>query len=296
MPPLIGCCSIVEEPERKTGANTALLCRSFAFVNQKLKTFLDEKVAAYNRPSFIAQDPISIPHRFTKKQDIEIAGLFAAVFAWGHRTIIINKATELMQLMDNAPHEFCLQPTRSRLQRLLAFKHRTFNPTDLLYFIEFLHQHYTHQDTLETAFTRWMQPQDENIEKALAGFHHLFFSLPDAPPRTKKHIATPERNATCKRLCMFLRWMVRSDTCGVDFGFWQGISPAQLICPVDVHVARVARGLGLITRKQTDWQTALELSANLRQFDRNDPAKYDFALFGIGVNASAALPSAGKAL
>lgn len=252
-------------------------------MSEKLKEFLEAKVAEYNRPSFIPHDPISIPHRFTKKQDIEIAAFFAAIFAWGNRTIIINKTTELMQLMDNAPYEFCLNPDVNGLKRLLAFKHRTFNTTDLLYFIDFLQQHYSQHDSLETAFSQWMAEGDANIEKALIGFHHYFFSLEDAPQRTKKHIATPERNSTCKRLCMFLRWMVRRDHCGVDFGLWQTISPSQLICPIDVHVARVARQFDLIQRKQTDWLTALELTGHLKQFDTADPAKYDFALFSLGV-------------
>lgn len=250
---------------------------------EKLKDFLDEKVEAYNQPSFIPHDPISIPHRFTRQQDIEIAALFAAVFAWGNRTIIINKTTELMQLMDVAPYQFCTGHSDEDLKRLLHFKHRTFNTTDLLYFVHFLRQHYTRNTSLETAFSRWMQPGDENIENALKGFHNYFFSLEDAPQRTKKHIATPARGATCKRLCMFLRWMVRRDNCGVDFGIWKSIAPAQLVCPVDLHVARVARQFGLITRKQTDWLTALELTGHLRGFDPLDPAKYDFALFGLGV-------------
>lgn len=252
-------------------------------MDEKLKEFLDKKVAEYNRPAFIPHDPIAIPHRYSKKQDIEIAGFFAAVFAWGNRTTIINKTTELMQLMDNAPHQFVTTLNRAGLKRLLSFRHRTFNTTDLLYFVDFLHYHYTQTDSLETAFSRWLQPGDDTIESALVGFHNLFFSLEDAPTRTQKHIATPRRGSTCKRLSMFLRWMVRRDACGVDFGLWQSISPAQLVCPVDVHVARVARQLGLITRKQTDWLTALELTAHLRKFDADDPAKYDFALFSLGV-------------
>ena len=252
-------------------------------MNEQLKDFLDKKVEEYNRPSFIANDPISIPHRFSKKQDIEIAAFFAAVFAWGNRTTIINKTTELMQLMDGAPHDFCMQLNEAGLRQLLRFKHRTFNTTDLLYFVDFLHDHYAQSPSLETAFSRWMNPGAENIEQALTGFHQYFFSLEEAPVRTKKHIATPLRGSTCKRLCMFLRWMVRSDGKGVDFGLWQTISPAQLICPIDLHVARVARQFALITRKQTDWLTALELTEQLKQFDPDDPAKYDFALFSLGV-------------
>jgi uncharacterized protein (TIGR02757 family) len=252
-------------------------------VNRQLKDFLDKKVEEYNTPAFIGPDPISIPHRFRKKQDIEIAGFFASIFAWGNRTTIINKATELMQLMDDAPHDYITTHTEKDLKRLLQFKHRTFNVTDLLYFILFLKYHYSKSKTLETAFSKWMDAKDINIEKALTGFHTYFFSLPDAPPRTKKHIATPERGSTCKRLNMFLRWMVRKDNCGVDFGIWTTISPSQLICPIDVHVARVAQRFNLVQRKTVDWLTALELTEQLKQFDKNDPAKYDFALFGLGV-------------
>lgn len=250
---------------------------------KKLENFLNRKVDEYNQPSFIAPDPISIPHLFSKKQDIEIAGFFASIFAWGNRTTIINKSKELMTLMDNEPHEFISNHSDRDLKRLLQFKHRTFNVTDLLYFILFLKYHYQQSETLETAFSQWMHKKDESIEKALVGFHDYFFSLKDAPVRTKKHIATPTRNSTCKRLNMFLRWMVRKDKCGVDFGIWQSISPSQLICPIDVHVARVARQFNLIQRKQTDWQTAIELTAHLKQFDPKDPVKYDFALFGLGV-------------
>lgn len=250
---------------------------------KKLKEFLDRKVDEYNRPSFIEADPICIPHLFTKKQDIEIAGFFASIFAWGNRTIIINKSKELMRLMENAPHDFCLNHNVEGLKRLVGFKHRTFNTTDLLYFVEFLKFHYQHNESLETAFSKWMDKSDVNIEKALTGFHDYFFSLQDAPVRTKKHIATPRRNSTCKRLNMFLRWMVRKDNCGVDFGIWKNISPSQLICPIDVHVARVAKRFNLIERKGVDWLTALELTNHLKRLDRDDPAKYDFALFGLGV-------------
>lgn len=251
--------------------------------DKKLKEFLDKKVDEYNQPSFIEADPISIPHLFTKKQDIEIAGFFASIFAWGNRTIIINKSKELMKLMDNTPYKFIINHSEKDLMRLLQFKHRTFNTTDLLYFILFLKHHYKTSNTLETAFSKWMNKKDVNIENALIGFHDYFFSLQHAPVRTKKHIATPNKNSTCKRLNMFLRWMVRKDNCGVDFGIWNSISSSQLICPIDVHVARVAKRFNLIQRKQVDWLTALELTDHLKKFDRKDPAKYDFALFGLGV-------------
>ncbi len=248
-------------------------------MQKNLKKFLDTKVEQYNQPSFIPSDPISIPHIFTKKQDIEIAGFFAATFAWGNRTIIINKSKELMQLMNMQPHQFILHHTDNDLKKLLFFKHRTFNTTDLLYFITFLKRHYSKHQSLETAFTKW----GSNIEQMLIGFHQYFFSLEDFSDRTKKHIATPAKKSTCKRLNMFLRWMVRNDNKGVDFGLWKNISPSKLVCPIDVHVSRVARKLQLIQRKQTDWQTAVELTEYLKVLDKNDPAKYDFALFGLGI-------------
>jgi len=252
-------------------------------MNAALITLLNEKAAAYNRPFFIKSDPITVPHSFTKKQDIEIAGFFAAIFAWGNRTTIINKTRELMNIMDNAPHQFVLHCDKKELKRLENFKHRTFNPTDLLYCIAFFKFHYSKHASLENAFTQWMYKNDGTVENALAGFHHYFFSLPDIPERTRKHIATPEKNSSCKRLNMFLRWMVRNDDKGVDFGLWKNISTAQLICPLDVHVSRVARNLKLLQRKQNDWPAALELTANLRILDAKDPVKYDFALFGMGV-------------
>ena len=248
-----------------------------------LKDFLDSKVELYNRRDFIKDDPICIPHLFSKKQDIEIAAFFASIFAWGSRKIIINKSKELMQLMEMQPHQFILHHSEKELKNLLQFKHRTFNTTDLLYFIEFLKYHYSKHNSLEDAFSKWMSAKDETIEKALIGFHHYFFSIEDVPERTKKHIATPEKKSNCKRLNMFLRWMVRTDNNGVDFGIWQKIKPSQLICPVDIHVARVAKRLNLLLRKQTDWTAALELTSYLRTLDPSDPVKYDFALFGLGV-------------
>jgi uncharacterized protein (TIGR02757 family) len=252
-------------------------------LTQALQDFLSKKADQYNQPSFISPDPISIPHSFHKKQDVEIAGFFAAIFAWGNRTTIINKSRELMQLMHNAPHDFCLNHSSADLKTLLVFKHRTFNPTDLLYFINFLKHHYTLSSSLETAFTLSMNKEDENVEGALNGFYKYFFSLEDVPIRTLKHIASPHKNSTCKRLNMYLRWMVRKDKHGVDFGLWKKIQPAQLVIPVDVHVARVARHFNLLDRKQTDWQTAIELTRVFKQIDNSDPARYDFALFGLGV-------------
>lgn len=253
-------------------------------VENNLKEELDLKVMLYNQPGFIKDDPVSIPHLFTKKQDIEIAGLFAAIFSWGNRKTIINKSKELMQLMNNAPYDFCLHHTVKDLKILEGFCRRTFNSTDLLYFIEFFKFHYSQDDSLEIAFTKGMNKKDKTIENGLNAFCTYFFSLPDVPQRTRKHIASPEKNSSCKRLNMYLRWMVRNDNNGVDFGIWKTILPAQLICPIDVHVARVSKRFNLLQRSQTDWKAALELTAYLRMLDKNDPVKYDFALFGLGVS------------
>ena len=250
-----------------------------------LKKFLDKKVLEFNNPSFIKDDPVCIPHLFSKKQDIEIAGFFAAIFAWGTRKTIINKCKSLLQLMDNAPYDFCINHTGEDLKKLERFSHRTFNDTDLLYFISFLKFHYLKYNSLETAFFNKtiIQQSGNIIEDTLNSFYGYFFSLEDVPQRTRKHIASPAKNSSCKRLNMFLRWMVRNDKKGVDFGIWKKISPSQLICPVDVHVARVAKHFNLLKRKQVDWQAAVELTDELRKFDINDPVKYDFALFGLGV-------------
>lgn len=293
-----------------------------------LKEFLDAKADFYNRPSFIALDPISIPHRFSRKQDIEIMGFWAAVLAWGQRPVILKKANELVDLMDGSPYDFVRNHQDSDLERFLAFKHRTFNATDALYFLHFFRQYYQKNDSLEDAFVgiAGLQPsfidqvtdtaglksgasdslnqakydpeatsgekssapefipaKTETVETNLITFHDRFCCDPFFPARTRKHIATPARNSSCKRLLMFLRWMVRQDTGGVDFGIWTRLRPDQLVIPIDVHVNRVARSLGLLTRPQTDWKAALELTETLRQFDLSDPVRYDFALFGLGV-------------
>ncbi len=282
----------------------------------ELKDFLDVKYYHYNRPDFIENDPICIPHLFTKRQDIEIMGFWASILAWGQRKTIINKCKELIMLMDGSPYDFILNHQETDLKRFVNFKHRTFNLSDTLYFLEFFRQHYSSSDTLETAFSA-ISPNifreefldqekhsleytettsapcylgelknkklESNIENALNSFRNYFFSLPEFPSRTKKHISSPSQKSTCKRLNMFLRWMVRKDDRGVDFGLWNSIKPSDLICPTDLHVERVARKLKLISRKQVDWQTAIELTANLRKFDPIDPVKYDFALFGLGI-------------
>lgn len=280
----------------------------------ELKDFLDIKVALYNRPDFIQNDPICIPHQFSKKQDIEIAAFFAAILAWGQRKTIINKCNELFARMDHEPYEFMMHHGDGDLKKLLGFKHRTFNDTDLLYFVSFFNAHYQQHDSLEAAFLppgdtfqtdflseqvignyqaasyassscmlTELSKQEPKIERALNYFRAYFFSLPEYPRRTIKHVSSPLQKSTCKRLNMFLRWMVRHDDKGVDFGIWKTIKPADLICPCDVHVDRVARRLGLIERKQTDWRTAVELTGRLLELDPLDPVKYDFALFGLGV-------------
>lgn len=248
----------------------------------ELKQFLDLKAEQFNKPDFIENDPVSIPHMFKKKQDIEISGLFAAVLAWGQRKTIIRKCKELLERMDNEPHNFILNHRDKDLRVFSDFKHRTFNGIDTVYFIESLRALYLKHESLEDVFP--VSASEITIEKGLIHFHHRFFSLEDHPHRTKKHLPTPERKSTCKRLVMYLRWMVRRDNNGVDFGIWKKISPSQLVCPCDLHVDRVARKLKLIKRKQTDWQTALELTAHLRKFDPVDPVKYDFALFGLGID------------
>ena len=249
-------------------------------MSNNLSVFLNECVEKFNSPTFIESDPIGIPHRFSKLQDIEITAFWTAMLAWGQRKTIINNAHRLFELMDNAPHDFIVNHSEKDRKRFLDFKHRTFQPTDTLYFLQ---NHYTNNSSLETAFSRHISESTPSVEKALVGFHNDFFALPDAPQRTRKHVATPISKSTCKRLCMFLRWMVRDDDKGVDFGLWKTIKPTQLLIPLDVHVERQARRLGLLKRPKVDWQAVLELTESLRQFDKNDPVKYDFALFGLGI-------------
>ncbi|MEO1517765.1 MAG: TIGR02757 family protein [Bacteroidota bacterium] len=249
----------------------------------ELRTYLNEAAELYNQPSFIENDPISIPHAFQCLQDIEIMGFWTAMLAWGQRVTIINKARELVRLMGHQPYEFILHHKEKDRKAFLDFKHRTFNATDTLYFLEFLQWWYRENESLESAFTHKLAPDAPHVGDALTGFHELFFSLDHAPARTRKHVATPARKSSCKRLNMFLRWMVRRDDKGVDFGLWKNIQPSQLLIPMDVHVDRVARRLGLLTRKQRDFRAVLELTDSLRAFDPDDPVRYDFSLFGIGV-------------
>ncbi|MBA3829636.1 MAG: TIGR02757 family protein [Taibaiella sp.] len=249
---------------------------------RKLKQLLDEKVEFYNKPAFIEKDPVQIPHAFSATQDIEISGLFAAVLAWGNRTTIINNCRKLMGWMDNKPYDFILHHRDTDLKPFVHFAHRTFNATDLLYFISFLQYHYSTHASLEDAFVPGRKYIGEDVEAALVHFHNYFFSI-EHPERTKKHISTPERKSACKRINMYLRWMVRKDKSGVDFGIWKKIRPSQLICPLDVHVARVAYRLGLLENEKSDWKNAQLLTEQLRILNPNDPAIYDYALFGLGM-------------
>ena len=253
------------------------------YPHRDLKTRLDELADRYNQPAFLEQDPISIPHRFDRLQDREIAGFWTAMLAWGQRKTIIQSAERLINLMDGAPYDFVLHHEERDRQRFEHFYHRTFQPIDALYFLAFLQLYYRTNDSLETAFSGYLPAGAPHVGPALTGFHERFFALPDAPERTRKHVATPARKSTCKRLNMFLRWMVRQDDRGVDFGVWKRIQPRQLLIPLDVHVERVARSLGLLQRKQTDWLAVLELTEALRRLDPADPVRYDFALFGLGV-------------
>lgn len=241
-----------------------------------LYSFLEEKYEQYNRPDFIESDPISIPHKFLKKQDIEIAGFFSATIAWGQRTTIIRNANELMRRMDFTPHDFILNHRKKDLLPFKNFKHRTFNGTDCGFFIKSLQTIYKKYKSLENVFT------EKDTKSAITNFRKIFFSIPH-PSRTEKHISNPAENSSAKRLNMFLRWMVRKDNRRVDFGIWNTIRMSELMCPLDIHSGNVARKLGLLHRKQNDWQSVKELTGRLRKFDANDPVKYDFALFGLGV-------------
>ncbi len=259
---------------------------------EDLANFLITKANEYNHTSFISDDPICIPHQFTKKQDIEIAGFFAALLAWGNRKSIINSCNNLMRLMNYEPYQFVLDlkmnESQEKFAALLQFVHRTFNGGDLLLLLNFLHHHYAikKQESLESAFTIGLQPNDETIETGLNNFYHYVFSEEihgSFEARTRKHIAAPFKKSACKRLNMFLRWMVRNNNTGVDFGIWKTILPNQLVCPLDVHVVRVAKRFNLIQRTQTDWQAALELTHYLKKIYPKDPVLLDFALFGLGV-------------
>ncbi len=251
-------------------------------VSEDILNLLNQKVDQYNRPDFIWNDPISVPHSFKKKQDIEIAGFFAAILAWGQRVTIISKSMELMARMDNSPYDFVVNSSDSDLKSLLGFKHRTFNDTDLLYFVSFFKIHFAKFNSLEDAFLIDNNPK-QNIKQNLIAFKKYTETGEFYPIRTGKHIATPIKNSACKRINMYLRWMVRNDKNGVDFGLWNRIKPAQLVCPCDLHVERSIYNLGLMPPAKVDWNYAENLTNILIELDSVDPVKYDFALFGMSV-------------
>jgi uncharacterized protein (TIGR02757 family) len=245
-----------------------------------LKRFLDEKASYYEHPKFIETDPIQIPHLYTLKEDIEISGFLTATISWGNRKSILNNAHKLMSLLGNSPYDFIMNHTKANFCNFNGFVHRTFNCTDLSYFITALRHIYTKYDDMEAFFK--LHKEDDSFQNAI---HHLkkeFFSLPH-PSRTKKHISDPHKNSAAKRINMFLRWMIRDTTAGVDLGIWKNLSPAQLSCPLDVHSGNVARKLGILKRKQNDAKALKELDESLRNLDPIDPVKYDYALFGLGV-------------
>lgn len=247
---------------------------------QELYQLLEDRYRLYNSPEFIISDPVSIPHQYGQKEDREISGFLAATIAWGQRPRIIRNAQRLMKLMDNAPHDFILNHEDQDLQRFEGFVHRTFNYDDLVFFLTSLKNLYRHKGGLEKAFAA--KKLEVNTKESISRFREVFFEIPHLE-RTRKHVSDPYRGSACKRINMFLRWMVRKDNFGVDFGMWNSIRPDQLSCPLDVHSGNVARHLGLLKRKQSDWKAVEELDGNLRKFDASDPVKYDFALFGMGV-------------
>lgn len=246
----------------------------------ELKDFLDEKVALYNNPKFIESDPIQIPHQFTLKEDVEIAAFLTATIAWGNRKMIINNAQRMMDLMGNSPYDFVMNHEEHHLEKLITFVHRTFNGVDFKTFVIALQQLYQNHGGLEHFFTQHQEP--DSMQNAIAAFKKQFFTIPHLP-RSTKHVSDPTQGSAAKRINMYLRWMVRNDNNGVDFGLWSKIPTSVLSCPLDVHSGNVARKLNLLTRKQNDGKALAELDTSLRLLDPIDPVKYDFALFGLGV-------------
>jgi len=246
----------------------------------ELKEFLDAKVLEYNRPEFIESDPIQVPHLFNKKEDIEISGFLTATIAWGNRKSIINNAKRMMEYMDHSPFDFVKNHEEKDLETLLPFVHRTFNGTDFITFVKGLQHIYNNHHGLEHVFAA--HNNQSTLQQAIHHFKKIFFEI-EHLPRTQKHVSDPLKNSAAKRINMYLRWMVRQDNSGVDFGIWKTLSSSQLSCPLDVHSGNVARKLGLLNRKQNDAKALMELDENLRKLDAKDPVKYDFALFGLGV-------------
>jgi uncharacterized protein (TIGR02757 family) len=248
--------------------------------HSELKSFLDEKVVRYNNMNFIESDPVQIPHLFTQKEDIEIAGFLSATISWGNRKMIIKNSHKMMDLMGNAPYDFVMSHQETDLEQLESFVHRTFNGQDFMVFIKGLQHIYKNHGGLESVFSNNLG--EDNLQKSIHEFKKLFFEIPHLN-RTQKHISDPLKGSAAKRIHMYLRWMCRQDNKGVDLGIWKSISPAILSCPLDVHSGNVARKLGLLTRKQNDGKALHELDLKLRELDPSDPVKYDFALFGLGV-------------
>jgi uncharacterized protein (TIGR02757 family) len=245
-----------------------------------LKEFLDEKSNKYNNSNFIELDPISIPHSYSKKEDIEISGFLAATISWGNRKMIVRNAKRMMELLGNSPYDFIMGHEEYHLDKLDGFVHRTFNSDDFRYFIKALQYIYEKKNGLEAILNKYSTK--DSLQPAIHQLNKTFFEMPH-PARTVKHISDPFKGSAAKKINMYLRWMVRKDNRGVDFGIWDSISPSILSCPLDIHSGNVARKLGLITRNQNDSRAVFELDMNLRELDKNDPVKYDFALFGLGV-------------
>ena len=250
---------------------------------EDLKALLDQAYERYNTPDFIKDDPISIPHSFSQKEDIEIAGFFSALIAWGRRDLIIRSANRLMDLMDRQPWRYVMEADEAELERLDSFVHRTFKGIDARALVLSLREVYAEHGGLEQIFSKNIQAHDPNVMQGLIHARQVLTAHPEFPDRTHKHLANPAKGSSAKRLNMYLRWMVRKDSRGVDFGLWESISPAQLLCPLDVHTGNIARKLGLLKRKQNDWKAVMELNLQLATFCPEDPVKYDFSLFGLGV-------------
>lgn len=256
------------------------MSKSASIIDNELKDFLEEKVAQYNTFDFIESDPVQIPHLYTQKEDIEIAGFLSATIAWGNRKMIIKNAHKMMDLMGNSPYDFVVSHRDSQLEVLDSFVHRTFNGQDFRAFIKGLQHVYTKHDGLESVFTK--HQEDDSLQKSIHEFKKIFFEV-NQLQRSQKHISDPYNNSAAKRINMYLRWMCRQDNKGVDLGIWKSIAPSKLSCPLDVHSGNVARKLGLLNRKQNDAKALHELDHQLRILDPIDPVKYDFALFGLGV-------------
>jgi len=246
-----------------------------------ISNLLNQKVEQYNKPYFIESDPISIPHMFSKKEDIEISGFLTSVFSWGRRAAIIKSARQLMELMDNSPYEFLINSSNSDFRRFSNFVYRTFNSDDCLFLVTALQDIYKRGDSLESIANRAYQ-ENADMFSVIVALRKEILQTPHLK-RSEKHLANPQSGSAAKRINMYLRWMIRDDNAGVDFGIWKNIPKSVLMCPLDVHSGNVARSLGLLSRKQNDWKAVEEITTQLRTFDSNDPVKYDFALFGMGV-------------